>query len=62
MARSKQLKRLEPWHHYLIDWMLANPERSGREAAAQFKLKSDIATVVVGYCFSEDPGGTGALR
>ncbi len=25
MARSKQLTRLEPWHHDLIRWMLQNP-------------------------------------
>ena len=36
MARSKQLKRLEPWHHQLIDWMLAHPDASGRECAAHF--------------------------
>ena len=36
MARSKQLQHLEPWHHDLIDSMLANPEWSGREAAAHF--------------------------
>ncbi len=36
MARSKQLTRLEPWHHDLIGWMLQNPAASGREAAAHF--------------------------
>ena len=36
MAQSKQLTRLDPWHHDLIDSMLANPEMTGREAAAQF--------------------------
>ncbi len=36
MARSKQLTRLEPWHHDLIGWMLQNPAASGRDAAAHF--------------------------
>ncbi len=36
MAQSKQLTRLEPWHHDLIDWWIANPRVSGREAAQHF--------------------------
>ncbi len=36
MARSKQLTRLEPWHHDLVGWMLQNPAASGREVAAHF--------------------------
>ena len=36
MSRSKQLTRLEPWHHDLIGWMLQNPAASGRDAAAHF--------------------------
>ena len=36
MAQSKQLTRLHPWHHQLIDWWIANPRPSGREAAAHF--------------------------
>ncbi len=36
MAHSKQLTRLEPWHHDLIGWMLQNPAASGRDAAAHF--------------------------
>ncbi len=36
MARSKQLQRLDPWNHDLIDWMLQNPTASGRGAAVQF--------------------------
>ncbi len=36
MAQSKQLTRLQPWHHQLIDWWIAHPRPSGREAAAHF--------------------------
>ena len=46
MARSKQLKRLETWHHRLIDWMLANPERSGREAATHFSVSPVWISIV----------------
>ncbi len=46
MARSKQLTRLEPWHHDLIDSMLANPERSGREAAAHFGVSPVWISIV----------------
>ncbi len=46
MARSKQLQRLEPWHHDLIDSMLANPERSGREAAAHFGVSPVWISIV----------------
>ena len=38
MARSKQLTRLELWHHDLIGWMLQNPAASGRDAAAHFGM------------------------
>jgi hypothetical protein len=36
MAQSKQLKRLMPWHHRLIDWMLLNPQASNGDIAQQF--------------------------
>lgn len=38
MAKSKQLTRLEPWHHDLIDWWIANSRASGRAAAAHFDV------------------------
>ena len=46
MARSKQLQRLEPWHHDLIDWMFQNPAASGREAAAQFGVSAVWISIV----------------
>ncbi len=46
MARSKQLTRLEPWHHDLIDWMLQNPAASGREAAAHFGVSPTWISIV----------------
>jgi hypothetical protein len=46
MARSKQLKRLEPWHHRLIDEMLACPGRSGREYAALFGVSPVWISIV----------------
>ena len=46
MARSKQIKRLEPWHHRLIDGLLANPEMSGRECAMQFGVSAVWISIV----------------
>jgi len=40
MAQSKQLTRLEPWHHDLIDWWIANPRATGKEAAVQFGVSA----------------------
>ncbi len=46
MARTKQIKRLEPWHHRLIDWLVANPEMSGRECAMQFGVSAVWISIV----------------
>ncbi len=46
MARSKQLQRLEPWHHDLIDWMLQNSAASGRECAEQFGVSAVWISIV----------------
>ena len=46
MARSKQLKRLEHWHHQLIDVLLAHPEMSGREVAAHFGVSAVWISIV----------------
>lgn len=46
MARSKRFKRLEPWHHRLIDWLLANPEKPGRAAAEHFGVSPVWISIV----------------
>ena len=46
MARSKQLKRLEHWHHRLIDVLLAHPEKSGRQVAAHFGVSAVWISIV----------------
>ncbi len=46
MAQSKQLTRLEPWHHDLIDWWIANPRGSGCEAAARFDVSEVWISIV----------------
>ena len=46
MARSKQLTRLEPWHHDLIDWMLQNPGATGLGAAAHFGVSPVWISIV----------------
>ena len=46
MAISKQLKRLEPWHHQLIDWLLANPRKSGCDAADHFDVSPVWISIV----------------
>ena len=46
MALSKQLTRLEPWHHDLIDWMLQNPGSSGRQTAVQFGVSPVWISIV----------------
>ncbi len=46
MARSKQLQRLEPWHHDLIDWMLQIPAASGRECAQKFGVSAVWISIV----------------
>ena len=46
MARSKQLKRLEPWHYDLIDLMIATPRLAGREAAAHFGVSPVWISIV----------------
>ncbi len=46
MARSKQLKRLEPWHHQLIDWLLAYPEKSGHDASEHFGVSPVWISIV----------------
>jgi hypothetical protein len=46
MAKSKQLTRLENWHHDLIDWMMANPRASGLEAARHFGVSPAWISIV----------------
>ena len=46
MARTKQLKRLEHWHHQLIDLLLTHPEKSGREVAAHFGVSAVWISIV----------------
>lgn len=46
MAQSKQLKRLEPWHHDLADFLLVHPQASLAECAARFD-KSEVFISIV---------------
>ena len=46
MARSKQLTRLEPWHHDLIDWLLQNSGASGRQMAVHFGVSPTWISIV----------------
>ena len=46
MARTKQIKRLEDWHHQLIDLLLAHPEKSGREVAKHFGVSAVWISIV----------------
>ncbi len=47
MAQSVQIKRINPWHDRLADWLIANPGRPRSEAAKLFNVTESWLSVVI---------------
>jgi len=57
MAKSKQLTRLEPWHHDLIDWWIANRRLAVRRLIASVSALSGSASSSTRRSFTRSSSG-----
>ena len=55
MAKSVQIKKLGWWHTAIMEWMLANPDKTLRECAENFDVTQPwLSSVINSDLFQED--------